>query len=139
MLILDLRYVQIDDLIQIQIMKEEPKGYFRQLWDSFRGKNVESEMRKQFHQTLPVLFKHYVEFGMEQTLKNRILYFRALLRGFFSSRSRANDWEIPWDKLKGNEGSCKEVLEDFISLINHCRIFSKNFYYSSISTIGWNI
>lgn len=127
MLIVDFQYVQIDDLIQIQIMKEEPKGYFRQLWDSFRGKNVESEMRKQFHQTLPVLFKHYVEFGMEQTPKNRILYFRALLHGFFSSCSRANGWEIRWDKLKGNEGSCREVLEDFSSLRNHCRIFSKNF------------
>ena len=139
MLIVDFQYVQIDDLIQIQIMKEEPKGYFRQLWDSFRGKNVESEMRKQFHQTLPMLFKHYVEFGMEQTPKNRILYFRALLHGFFSSCSRANGWEIRWDKLKGNEGSCREVLEDFSSLRNHCRIFSKNFYYSSISTIGWNM
>ena len=127
MLIVDFQYVQIDDLIQIQIMKEEPKGYFRQLWDSFRGKNVESEMRKQFHQTLPVLFKHYVEFGMEQTPKNRILYFRALLHGVFSSCSRANGWEIRWDKLKGNEGSCREVLEDFSSLRNHCRIFSKNF------------
>lgn len=127
MLIADFQYVQIDDLIQIQIIKEETKSYFRQLWDSFRGKNVESEMRKQFHQTLPVLFKHYVEFGMEQTPKNRILYFRALLRGFFSSWSRANDWEIRWDKLKGNEYSCREVLEDFSSLRNHCRIFSKNF------------
>ena len=127
MLILDFRYVQIDDLIQIQINKEETKSYLRQLWDSFRGKNVDSEMRKQFHKTLPVLFKHYVEFGMEQTPKNRILYFRALLHGFFSSCSRANGWEIRWDKLKGNEGSCREVLEDFSSLRNHCRIFSKNF------------
>lgn len=139
MLIVDFQYVQIDDLIQIQIIKEETKGYLRQLWDSFRGKNVDSEMRKQFHKTLPMLFKHYVEFGMEQTPENRILYFRALLRGFFSSWSRANAWEIRWDKLKGNEDSCREVLEDFSSLINHCRIFSKSFYYSSISTIGWNI
>ena len=127
MLIADFQYVQIDDLIQIQIIKEETKSYFRQLWDSFRGRNVDSEMRKQFDKTLPVLFKHYVEFGMEQTPKNRILYFRALLHGFFSSCSRANGWEIRWDKLKDNEGSCREVLEDFSSLRNHCRIFSKNF------------
>lgn len=95
-------------------------------------------MRKQFHKASPVLFKHYIEFGMKQTRKKQILYFRGLLRGFFSSRSRVSDWEICWDKLQDNKDSCKKVLEDFSSLGNYCRMFRQNFYHCSISIIGSN-
>ena len=136
--IVDFHYVQVDDLIQIPINKEETKGYFRQVWDSFLGKNPDSEMRKQFHKTLPVLFKYYIEFGMEQIPKNRILYFGGLLRGFFSSSSRVDTCKLPWDKLKDNKNSCKEVLENFSSLENYLRMFRRNIYHCNISIIGWN-
>lgn len=114
---LDFDYIQVDDLIQVPINKEETKGYVKQIWDSIRGKNPDSEMRRQFRKTLPVLFKHYIEYGMEQTPNNRILYFAGLLRGFFTSRSRVSHRELPWNKLHENKHNCTKVLEDFITLI----------------------
>ena len=114
---LDFDYIQVDDLIQVPINKEETKGYVKQIWDSIRGKNPDSEMRRQFHKTLPVLFKHYIEYGMEQTPNNRILYFAGLLRGFFTCRSRVSHRELPWNKLHDNKRNCTKVLEDFISLV----------------------
>ena len=115
----DSSYVQVDDLIQPQeSIKEHSKSWWEKIKSTtakvvgyVSGTAFELQMQQQFRYFMPKLIcfylKHQTSFNSH--IYKKIVFMRAVHKGFFQSKTRNNGQVRDWKKLAEKRVQCMEV------------------------------
>ena len=113
--------MQVDDLIQPpEKIKEHSKSFLEKIKSTaakvvgyISGMAFESQMQHQFHDLMPKLIFFYVKHqtSFNSHLYKKIIFMRAVHKGFFQSKTRNKGQVKDWKKLAEKRVVCIEVYK----------------------------